>query len=442
MTHLMPSFAPETGQVVVQGAPAGAAGAVPLSPVPGLELAFDRVGGRLTEVVIDVARAEDAVAVDEITLDERVATLLIRLFGSQAPGRILSVAAARREPKRPRPMPFPDPDLTAALSRLADLDYVRHTSPLSSDSPWWAAEMAELATLAGLPGRALAEARLAVAPLLHWLLGPVPRQLPEQAVAAGRTVAAIAAAAEPAAARRLLAALESRSGSPPPDQSASTWDVEAEVGDILTMRVQSSGLQSTIDPALLGPGGPFRSGLTPCSELSVSRADEGADNCLLTVTARLARPAEADADALSRYRVRVVDPEVRRVLAQGPFASVSDPGTGRIQAELAVAYPLAELEETWIEVVPDKLHPVRSARAYRSGRALRWADAALRAERAPRGIAPQSTADDWAVLAAAAWDRCRGDWAAAGDRRRAELARPAHRLRPDEPDCLAEMLGG
>jgi hypothetical protein len=440
MTDLTPSFAPESGQVVVQGAPAGPAGAVALIPVPGLELAFDRVDGRLTGVVVDLARTDESVAVDEITLDERVAAMLTRLFGPEAPGLILSVAAAQRESDWPVRILSPEPDLTAALSRLARLDYVRATSPLPLDSPWWAAEVAELAESAGLSALARAEARRALAPLLQWLRGPVPRQLPEQAVTAALTVAAIGAATEPETAKRLLAAIETRSGSPPSRPSATTLDVAAEAQTIMHQQVPHARLQWMIDPLLLGPGGPFRPGLSPCSDLVVGQAGEGAGQWRLTVEAQLARPANANAS--SRYKVRAVDPGVRRILAQSPFGDAPDPSAGRIQAELAITYPLDELEELWVEVVPDELHPVRSTRSYRTARALRWADAALRAERAPRGLAPRSTADDWAALAAAAWDRSRCDWTAAGDHRRARLARPASQPLPDGPACLAEMLGG
>jgi hypothetical protein len=73
-------------------------------------------------------------------------------------------------------------------------------------------------------------------------------------------------------------------------------------------------------------------------------------------------------------------------------------------------------------VVQDKRRPVRSAAGYRTRRALRWADAALRAERAPAALDPAATRADWSALAAAAWDRCRIDWAAAGDADRAYLA--------------------
>src|SRR5579863_5545701 len=163
MTDFTPSFAPESGQVVVQGPPSGPAGAVALVPVPGLELAFDRVDGRLTAAVVDLALAGKPagkfVKVDEITLDKRVAAMLTRLFGPDAPDLMLCVAAAPYEAKQPARMRSPEPSLTAALSRLARLEYARDTSPLSPGSPWWAAETAALAERAGLPGLAQAEAR-------------------------------------------------------------------------------------------------------------------------------------------------------------------------------------------------------------------------------------------------------------------------------------------
>ena len=421
MTDLTLSFAPETGQVVVQGPPAGAAGAVPLVPVPGLELAFDRVDGRLSRVVVDLAGADESGVVDEITLDERVATMLTRLFGASAPVLILSVATAARGESRDARLRSPEPDLNGALSRLARLESARVTSPLQPGSPWWAAETAALAERAGLPELALAETRRAIVPLLGRLQGRDPLQLPEEAVSAVRTIAAIGAATEPDTATRLLSALESRSGSPPASLPASTLDVATEVAAINEEAGSQAGLQWTLDPCLLGSGSPFRPGLSPYSDLVVGQARDQAGTCHLTIAAQLARPA--DVGALSRYLVRVVDPEVRRILAQAPFGDALDPSSGRSRAELSVAYPLDELEESWIEVVASKTQPVLSARGYRSRRALRWADAALRAERAPRGLALRAAAADWAALAAAAWERSRRDWAAAGDDRRAQLAR-------------------
>ena len=459
MTDLTLSFAP--GQVIVKGPPAGAAGAVALVPVPGLELAFDRVDGRLSRVVVDLTGTGEFAGVDEITLDERVAAMLIRLFGAEAPSLVLSAATAPRGENRDVRLRSPEPELSGALSRLARLESARATSPLGPGSPWWAAETADLAERAGLPELALTETHRAIVPLLGRLQCRDPMRFPEEAVSAVRKVAAIGMANEPEAATRLLSALESRSGSPPASPPASTLDVATEVEAINEESGSCVGLQWTLDLCLLGFDGPFRPGLSPHSDLVVDQARDRAGTLRLTVAAQLARPA--DAGALSRYLVRVVDPEIRRILAQAPFADAPDPSSGWSRAELCVAYPLDELEESWIEVVANNAQPVLSARGYRSRRAQRWADAALRAERAPRGLDPRATADDWAALTAVAWERSHRDWAAARDDRRAllarqrrdafELARYARRpsappsggsepAPADGPACLAELFGG
>jgi hypothetical protein len=122
-----------------------------------------------------------------------------------------------------------------------------------------------------------------------------------------------------------------------------------------------------------------------------------------------------------------VDPAVGRILARAPLTK-AEPGPAAagtaalVRSELQLPFPLDELPEPWIEVVQDQRCGVRGARGRRIRRALRWADAALRAERAPAGLAPESTPEDWAALAAAAWERCRRDWEAAADADRAYLA--------------------
>jgi hypothetical protein len=150
---------------------------------------------------------------------------------------------------------------------------------------------------------------------------------------------------------------------------------------------------------------------------------------------------DADCGALSRCLARLVDPEVRRVLAQAAFTKTAP---DRVRAELQLPFPLDELPESWIEVVQDRLWPVRSAKGHRIRRALRWADAALRAERAPAGLAPHSAHEGWAALATTAWERCRRDWDAAGDDDRAGQA--ARRQAVPQPSAggpayLAEVLG-
>ena len=186
----------------------------------------------------------------------------------------------------------------------------------------------------------------------------------------------------------------------------------AEVESLEKDRVRLAGLQWMLDPDLV-PEGLFRPGLSPYSDLSVRH--EGAEGRV--VVEALLAPG-ADCGALSRCLARLVDPAVRRVLAQAAFTKGSRVTRTASRAELQLPFPLDELPESWIEVVQDKLWPVRSAKGHRIRRALRWADAALRAERAPAGLAPHSAHEDWTALAATAWERCRRDWEAAGDAER------------------------
>jgi hypothetical protein len=122
MNDLTPSFERETGQVMLEGLPAGAAGEAPLVPVPGLDLAFDRADGRLCRAVVDAAGTDGSIAVGE-----QVAAILTRLFGAEA----MSVVS---EPARDRVL-SPEPGLTATLSRLARLDATRATSPIHPARP-------------------------------------------------------------------------------------------------------------------------------------------------------------------------------------------------------------------------------------------------------------------------------------------------------------------
>jgi len=322
----------------------------------------------------------------------------------------------------------PEPGLTQTLSSLARLDAARGTSPVPPGSPWWAAEAAELAERAGLPTRARAEAHRALAGLLGQLdgIGTGP---------AARAALAVAAltADQPAAARlrEALEAIGGPSGLPPAAAPPLPgFDVAAEVESLDKDRVRPAGLRWMLDPGLV-PEGLFRPGLSPHSDLAVGHEDAYGRVAVEAVLA-----PGADRGALGRCLARLVDPAVRRVLAQAAFTRTAP---DRVRADLQLPFQLDELPETWIEVVQDKLTPVRSARGHRIRRALRWADAALRAERAPAGLAPHSAPGDWATLAATAWDRCRRDWEAAGDTGRATQA-ARHQAVP-QPACLAETLG-
>lgn len=365
MRDLTPSYVPETGEVILDGPPAGPAGEAGFVPVAGVELAFDRADGRLVRAIVDTACAP---AIE----------LVSRLFGASAAQLICDLADPANG-TRPHTMSAVG-GLCATLSCLARLGAARTTSPVPN-SPLWTAEAVVLAERAGLRSLALAEA--------GW------------------------------------ASCASRA-SQPYGSHRPEMDVAAEVAELVNGC--PPGLHWVLDPGVTSPE-LFRPGLTPHSDLLVRR-DIGSD--CVTVQATLA--PGADPAAAERWHARLVDPARRLVLDHGGFRLAGF----RAQADLCV--PVDEPEDVWIEVVDDNERPVRSARAHRIQRALRWADAALRAERAPAGLAPRSTPADWGALAEVAWERCRRDWEAAGDHDRA-TAVLVSRMPVPGPVCLAEILG-
>ena len=169
-------------------------------------------------------------------------------------------------------------------------------------------------------------------------------------------------------------------------------------------------ISSWLDPALVPPR-VFRYGLSPDSDLDI-HVHDGEDRPII-VEAMLA--VGADRSALASCQVRLVDSDARCVLGLSPFRADGMSARAEFPAP-AVAGSL------WAEVVDDERRPVRGTQLRRMRRALRWADAALRAASRPAGLDPDRTDEQWARLAALAWDRCRVDWAAAGDVGRATAA--------------------
>jgi hypothetical protein len=382
--------------------------------VPGLELEFDRADGRLARAVIDTAQT------GRPTISGQAADLLGALFGQQAPAMIRDVAAQRGIPRALSP----DRCLSAGWSRLARLESARGTSPVPA-SPLWAAEAAQLAERTGLHDRARAEARRAAAGLIG-LLGHAP--FPEALARAAPAVADIVEPDDPAAAGQLRARAGQPAATPlehwlAEQASASASGGAPENWSPGAEKEQIPGLQWWLDHGLV-PEGVLLPGLSPRSDLVVRR---GCGQNRLIVAAFLA--PGADLDALSRCRVRLVDPSARRVLASAPFAREGS----RVRAELVAPFPVDELKGAWVEVVDDKQRPVRSQQLRRMRRALRWADAALRAEQHPAGLAPHFADQDWAELAITAWEGCRDDWDDAGDTDRAFLA--ARRLAVLNPEA-------
>ena len=178
-------------------------------------------------------------------------------------------------------------------------------------------------------------------------------------------------------------------------------------------RFRSSGPQSLLDPVRV-PAGLFRFGLSPWTDLFVRRKAGQAG--IVVVMAKLA--PDADRDALSRCVARLVDPPVRRIVAQGSFVVAGS----RAIAELELKVPLEEWPEIWGEVADDKRQPVRSAKGH-------WAS---RARRGPMPHCERSGPPGASILAqlqgtGRRWPsprgtRCSQDWTKAGDPGRAGLA--------------------
>ena len=407
MNALAPCYDHAAGQMIFRGPPVGVAGEASIEPVPGLELAFDRADGRLCWA------AADTTGEPPVAFDPRVAPMLTRLFGPHALAVALGAVAFPGDAHGV----CPEPGLTGTLSSLARLQVAQVTSPVPAESPWWAAEAAGLAERAGLASQAAALASRALPRLIRQFDNRDRPAFPEQAVRAARVVAENCAATQPEEADRLLAAIGDTLDAPLARCIASplvtTLDVAGEVALMREERFRSSGPQWLLDPVRV-PAGLFRFGLSPWTDLFVRR--KARQPGIVVVMAKLA--PDADRDALSRCVARLVDPPVRRIVAQESFVVLGS----RAIAELELKVPLEEWPESWAEVADDKRQPVRSAKGHWASRARRWADAALRAERAPRGIDSRATPEDWAALAVAAWDRCCRDWTKAGDPGRAGLA--------------------
>lgn len=391
------SYEEETGQVVMDGPPTGAAGEAGLAPADGLELIFDCADGHLARVIVD--------SDERGGLAEPVSGPLKKIFGQLAPAAIPVVAQSGI--KR---MLSPDPYLTPIWSRLARLDCTRQTSPVPSASPLWAAEAAQLAHEGGLPARARAEAHRAAVGLASFLrLAPISPSLADIALA----VAELVESDQPDTAQQLRdqakgAAAGATASDPVRDTRRSKPGPAAREGE----PQRSPGLAGVLDTSLM-PAGVFQRGTSPLSDLSLSGGN--GEQPLVVEGTLLPEP---DRLALSRCRARLVDPLIRRILSSASFVAVG----AHARAELVPTLPLAELAGLWIEVVDDEDRIVRSERLHRIRRAIRWADTALRAERTPADLAGPAVDHDWRSVAIDAWERCQANWEAAGDRDRAYLA--------------------
>ena len=383
----------DAAQIMLRGRPTGAGGGATLAPAPGVELVFDRVGGWLSCMIVEAGEPGGAVAAGE-----RVVRYLASVFGSEAAAAVREAYSREVQSLALRARP----GTIGALSRLARLDAACATSPVPT-SPLWAAEAADLARQAALPDRT--GERWAPVTSPNELGSTIPAEVLARSTAVGGP--GLPAEPGPFAYARHLA----RPG------------MEAEPGH------GGRPLGGWLDLGLV-PSRVFRPGLWPESDLGLRAYRDGAP--LIAVEA-VVLPGAAPED-LAGCRARLVDGDARRVLATAAFMVGAPLRMGmsshagsplRAWAELPdLARPGARARPgaACVEVVCDERRPVHGTRLRRIRRALRWADAALRAESRPNGLAPEFSDEQWARLAGLAWDRCRADWEAAGDPGRASLA--------------------
>jgi hypothetical protein len=367
----------EAAQITLRGRPTGAGGGASLTPAPGVELVFDRVDGWLSCVIVEAGEPGTAVAPGKGAI-----AFIASVFGAEtaravreAPSGEVRCLALRARPGK-----------IGVLSRLARLDAARVTSPVSG-SPLWAAEASDLARQADLPR--VGEARRASVTIPNGLGSTIPAEVLAQFPAVGGP--------GPFAGPEPFAGAGPGHGGRLPDG----W----------------------LDLGLV-PDGMFRPGLWPESDLGVRAYRDGAP--LIAVEAVVL--ADVAPEALADCRARLVDASARQVLATGAFRIGAPLWAGAAlpaRAELPAPAGLRALigsGAAWIEIVGDERRPVHGTRLRRMRRALRWADAALRAESRPNRLAPEFSDEQWTCLAGLAWNRCRADWEAAGDPGRAGLA--------------------
>ena len=399
------------GQVTLEGLPEGPAGGATLSPAEGVELIFDCAGGQLARVFVAAGEAGSPPVIGE-----PAATTLERLFGTRVATAIRQAASRHGDPLAI----WGEPGTLAAMSRLARLDAARLTSS-TPESPLWSVEAAQLAAQADLSARVTKEARRAASELAG------AADLSSRVLAAAAdAVAKLVSAAEPGLASRLQdAAVVARSAEPAagPRKHAkppTVPDIAAEDG----LGSDIGQLHWSLDPRLL-PAGLFQHALWPDAELTVRP-----ERSRLDVEARLA--PGADRRALATCRARLVDPVDRRVLGVASFHELGD---SLVRAEIRKRRPS---REAWVEIVGDAGRPVSSSKLHHMRRAMRWADAGLRAGRQSFGLADA----EWTRLAALAWGRSAKEWTAAGDHDRAYLAATHQVVVGSSPAGRAEPPSG
>jgi hypothetical protein len=160
-------------------------------------------------------------------------------------------------------------------------------------------------------------------------------------------------------------------------------------------------------PALLDlatlPTGLFRAAEDPNADLELEATGDG-----VMVTVKLVRGTSLSGD--DGFVARLVDASEHRVLAQGALSGSAGLARATLNLTMSREHPDRDL---WVEVVRGTNERVEGALWHEERKALRWGQAALRAERL--------RLEGWRLAAAGNWARCGDAWALAEDDERAFL---------------------
>jgi len=424
-------FDDDLGQVVAAGLPTGAAGGVEISPAPGVTCTFDALTGAFSELVVDPAAGDndgrsDSRRRDVLTwLFDTETTQAISDLAHRGEGLDVSIAPAHQ----------------ALLHRLALLEDAEDTDPLVPDSPLWGTEEVFLAHRGKLG--ALAELHaVRTASRLAGLIEQRPDLLDvalgaEHVQDAAMLVANLVERHDPEAAEAL------RAGYSP----AVEEHLEASVDEDRWLPALSGVLAGGVADGLavppqldllLLPEHTFRLGELPSADLVVH-----GNSAELLVTAGLDRRARKS--VVESCWARLVDPETKTVLDAAPFyLDRTDQGRPTAAtARLRINDADIDFHRTALEVVADRDRPVQSRALRHARRALRLANAALRAERRPHALHPGWDETGWSQHARNLWMRAGEQWSAADDTARAALAfaRGAGLTLPPDLPQWAHALG-
>jgi len=390
---LYASWQEALGSITLTGAPSGPGGTTEVSPTPGLTVMFDACSGGLCGLLIEV---KNGPGLSELEPDAE--TILEGVLGGVGLGSLRDHLDDSGEPVAVTL--DGDAELVGSLARLALALDAQHTDPVDPASPLWDAEQALLSERCGLRTLAKTHAGRAAERLVG-LVAFEPQLLSGVSRLAVRTVADLCQPVLPEASKILTDALDGH-GVP---GSYSGYPIERAQ---LRANQAKTHPPIVIDPSLVPPR-TFLLAEDPLDDIELSIEHD-------TVSVRIRLEAWARRSVVEGCVLRQVDRRSRNVLAEAPLVRAGRLARGELR--LTRRPP----DGADLEVVAGPDEPVGSTRMASRRRALRFADAALRAQRHPSALHPEWDEARWSELAATFWQQSAAAWRDAGDQTLASQA--------------------